>query len=244
MIANFFTDVLVVFCTLPAELFYSLIIEVTMKSLSRRTNKAHIHHFLLAFAIAMEIVEERIIGRDDCDENEMDFSLIIAQCIINNNIALIQCLRRRRCKQQHCCRQCEALQILLSPDHRHLPGQAKSDFRRGEAFLCIKRDYFGIPGDSLTPIFKDQTFQMMFRVCTSHVQRMLEDKMTTNHPFYVKLVDAAGKRGACLEAKVLLSLKTFAYGVPPHTFTDNFQMSEGLAAKCSDEFAAIMKQLY
>jgi hypothetical protein len=72
------------------------------------------------------------------------------------------------------------------------------------------RDYFGIPGDSFTPIFKDRTFQMMFRVCRSRVQRMLEDIMTTNHPFYVKSVDAAGKRGACLEAKVLLPLKTFA----------------------------------
>jgi hypothetical protein len=100
MIDNFFTDVPVVFCTLPAELFYSLIIEVTTKLLSRQTNTAHIHRFLLAFAITMEIDEENNIGREDYDENGMDFSLIIAQCIINS-IALIQCLRRRRCKQQH-----------------------------------------------------------------------------------------------------------------------------------------------
>ena len=31
--------------------------------------------------------------------------------------------------------------------------------------------------------------------------------MTTNHPFYTKLIDAAGKKGASLEAKVLLPLK-------------------------------------
>ena len=68
--------------------------------------------------------------------------------------------------------------------------------------------------------------------------------MTTNHPFYANSMDAAGKKGASLESKVLLPLKTFAYGVPPHTFTDYFQMSKGLAAKCCDEFAAIMKQLY
>jgi hypothetical protein len=68
--------------------------------------------------------------------------------------------------------------------------------------------------------------------------------MTTNHPFYAKSIDAAGKRGACLKAKNLLPLKTFAYGALPHTFTDYFQMSEGLAAKCYNEFAAIMKQLY
>ena len=124
MIANFFTDVLVVFCTLPAELFYSLILEVTTNSLSRQTNTAHIYRSLLAFAITMEIDEESNIGRDDCDENDMDFLSIIAQCIINNNNALIQCLHRRRRKQQHFRCQCAALQILLPPDHRHLPRQA------------------------------------------------------------------------------------------------------------------------
>ena len=59
-------------------------------STRRQTNTAHIHHSLLAFAITMEIDEESNIGRDDCDENDLDFLLIIAQCIINNNIALIQ----------------------------------------------------------------------------------------------------------------------------------------------------------
>jgi hypothetical protein len=73
---------------------------------------------------------------------------------------------------------------------------------------------------------------------------MLEDIMTMNHPFYAKLVDPAFKRGSCLEAKVLLPLKNFAFGVPPHTFTEYFQMSEGLAAKCCNEFAVITKQIY
>ena len=190
----FFVHYLSTFSTLSS-------LSITTKSLSRRTNTAHIHRFLLAFAITMEIDEESNIGRDDGDDDDMDFLLIIAQCIINNNIALIQCLRRRRRKQQHFRRQCAALQILLPPDHRHLPRQAKADFRHGEAFLCIKRDYFGIPGDSLTPIFKDRTFQMMFRVCRSRVQRMLDDIMTTNHPLYAKSVGAAGKRGAFCKQK-------------------------------------------
>ena len=51
-------------------------------------------------------------------------------------------------------------------------------------------------------------------------------------------MDTTCQKGACLEAKVLLPLKTFAYGVATHTFTDYFQVSPELAAKCCDEFAA------
>jgi hypothetical protein len=57
-------------------------------------------------------------------------------------------------------------------------------------------------------------------------------------------MDATGKMGASYEAKILLPLKTFAYGVPPHTFIDYFQMSKGLAARCCDVFALSMKLLY
>jgi hypothetical protein len=57
-------------------------------------------------------------------------------------------------------------------------------------------------------------------------------------------MDATGKMGASYEAKILLPLKTFAYGIPPHTFIDYFQMSKGLAARCCDVFALLMKLLY
>ena len=64
-------------------------------------------------------------------------------------------------------------------------------------------------GDLTTPIFKDRNFEMMFRLSRSRVQRIFEDDMQVNHPFYTSNVDATGKMGASLEAKVLLPLKTF-----------------------------------
>jgi hypothetical protein len=95
-----------------------------------------------------------------------------------------------------------------------------------------------------TPIFKNKSFEMMFRLSRSRVQRIFDDIMQTNHPFYVSNVDATGKKGASLEAKVLLPLKTFAYGVAPHAFSDYFQMSKPLAGKCCEEFPEIMHRLY
>ena len=192
----------------------------------------------------MGIGEESNKGSNDGD-NDFDLLLVVAQCIINNNVALVRYRRRRRYKQQHLRRMCAVEQILLPPDHRHLPRQQKALFRHREAFYCIQRDYFGIPGDLTTPIFKDRTFEMMLRLSRSRVQRIFEDIMNTNpHPFYANSTDAAGKKGASLEAKVVLPLKALAYGVPPHAYTDYFQMSKGIAAKSCDEFAATMKRLY
>jgi hypothetical protein len=58
-------------------------------------------------------------------------------------------------------------------------------------------------------------------------------------------MDTTGKMGATYEAKILLPLETFAYGVPPHTFIDYFhQMSKGLNARCCDVFDLSMKLLY
>jgi hypothetical protein len=57
-------------------------------------------------------------------------------------------------------------------------------------------------------------------------------------------MNATGKIGALYEAKILLPLKNFAYGVPPHTFINYFQMSKGLAARSCDVFALSMKLLY
>jgi hypothetical protein len=84
---------------------------------------------------------------------------------------------------------------------------------------------------------------MMFRLLRLRVQRIFEDVMQVNHPFYTSNVDAPGKMWASLEAKVLLPLKNFAYGVAPHVFPDYFSMSKPLAKKCCDKFSEIMQQL-
>ena len=193
----------------------------------------------------MEIEERDPGAGDDGDDDTEFFMFALAQAIINNNVVMIHYLRHIRCKQQrHRRLQAVEQQILFPPDHRHLPRRRKTIFRHQEAFVCIQRDYLGIPGDLTTPIFKDRTFEMMFRLSRSRVQRIFEDIMAEKHPFYSNSTDATGLKGASLEAKVLLPLKTFAYGVATHTFTDYFQMSPGLAAKCCDKFAETMKERY
>jgi hypothetical protein len=42
----------------------------------------------------------------------------------------------------------------------------------------------------------------------------------------------------------LLPLKSLAYGVPPHTFIDYFQMSPQYARECCKEFDKAMKRIY
>jgi hypothetical protein len=58
----------------------------------------------------------------------------------------------------------------------------------------------------------------------------------TGNTFYLNIVDAAGKPGACFEARLLLPLKCIAYGVPPHCFRDYFSMSSTLARVCCIKF--------
>jgi hypothetical protein len=189
---------------------------------------------------------------EDCDESdsEVDWEddnelMAVVMVVMNNNTAIINHmmhLEHARGEQQ--CIQ--SFKDIMTPnqDFRHLPRQPKAMFRHEEALFCIGRDYFGIPGDLTTPIFKDRSFEMMFRVSRSRVQRIFEDVMHAGHPFYASQVDATGKKGASLEAKVLLPLKAFTYGVAPHAFSDYFQMSKALAAKCCDEFADMVQSLY
>ncbi len=87
-----------------------------------------------------------------------------------------------------------------------------------------------------TPIFKDRSFEVMFRLSRSRVQRICDDIVHANHPFYMSNVDATGKNGASLEAKVLFPLKAFAYRVAPHVFLDYFQMSKPLAGNVVTDF--------
>jgi Plant transposon protein. len=129
--------------------------------------------------------------------------------------------------------------LLAPPGNRNNPRRPKRVFRHGEAFNCILRDYLGQEA-----LFSGKNFEMMFRLSRSRVQRLLEDIGNAQIPFFINTVDAAGNQGASIEARVLLPLKTYAYGVPPHTFTDYFQMSVDLAKECCRNFDRAVKDLY
>jgi hypothetical protein len=121
--------------------------------------------------------------------------------------------------------------VNIDPFFRNRPRQKKIPFRHSEGLHCINRDYLGLPDDPMTPLFNGVNFQMMFRVSRPRFQRLMEDIANSGIPFYRNNISAYKEQGSSLEAKLLLPLKSLAYEVPPHTFTDYFQMSMTLAKK-------------
>jgi hypothetical protein len=115
--------------------------------------------------------------------------------------------------------------------------KAKTQFNYQGAKELILQNHFGP-----NPKFKDDQFKMFYRISKSRFQAIMEDLAPM--PFYSKTKNALGKEGICLEAKLLLPLKTLAYGVAPHCFIDQFQMSAQMAAVCCKEFAKAIIQKY
>ena len=101
------------------------------------------------------------------------------------------------------------------------------------------RDYLGA-----NAIFNGSSFIMMFRISRTRFQRMMEDTAALEKPFYSETTSCNCLQVASFEARLLLPLKCLAYGVPPHTFMDYFQMSKTLAAKACIVFDEILHEVY
>lgn len=128
-------------------------------------------------------------------------------------------------------------------DHRQQRRKPRRLFRHQEALHCIRRDYLGIAGDPTTPLLGKE-FSLMFRLSRGRFQLLMQDVMRAGIPFYMSEVTANGESVASLEARLLLPLKTLAYGVPPHTFLDYFHLSSPLARNCCIEFDKAIKTIY
>ena len=124
-------------------------------------------------------------------------------------------------------------------DHRLLPRNKRTKYDHERALYCIMSDYL-----SSISRFDGREFQQMFRLSRSRFQRLMEDVAKTNDPFFLSGADGAGVSGASFQAKLLLPLKSMAYGVPSHCFRDYFQMSESLAGKCYRKFCKIVIKIY
>jgi hypothetical protein len=72
----------------------------------------------------------------------------------------------------------------------------------------------------------------------------MEDVMASKNPFFTRTESIVGHSVSSIEAKLLLPLKTYAYGVAPKCFCDYFQMSFPFAATFCKEFDEIMVSLY
>ena len=114
-------------------------------------------------------------------------------------------------------------------DHRQLSRAGRRLFHHQDALHCIRRDYLGLAGDPKTPLLGKE-FALMFRISRGRFQLLMEHVMAAEIPFYSGNVSANGDTVASLEARLLLPLKSLAYGVPPHTFIDYFQMSPPLGS--------------
>ena len=112
-------------------------------------------------------------------------------------------------------------------DHRWLPRQKKKKFDCDFVIVGINRDYLGP-----TPLINGKEFDIIFQISRGQFQRLLEDVGNADVHFYTQITDLFQNVGPCMEACLLLALKTIAYGVPPHCFRDQFQMSETLAREC------------
>ena len=85
---------------------------------------------------------------------------------------------------------------------------------------------------------------MMFRLLRPRFQRLMEDVMAAQIAFYQTKKNLHPTQQASLYAKLLLPLKCLAYGVPPYTFIDYFQMSRQYARDCCLAFDKAVKQIY
>lgn len=112
-----------------------------------------------------------------------------------------------------------------------------------QALQVIQRDYIGIPGDPSTPLF-GQEFKWMFRLSRPRFELLVQDVLNRQIPFYQPKKNLPADAQASIYAKLLLPLKCLAYGVPPHCFTDYFQMSKAYASVCCHEFDKVVKLLY
>ena len=160
----------------------------------------------------------------DWIDDDFEMMAVVVFLLLVNNMAIMAYLIAEENYTQ-------MVNEVVAPDqdNRHGGRKPKAIFRHHEAFHCIQRDYFGIPGDLTTPIFKDRNFEMMFRLSRTRVQKIFEDVMQSGNAFYLSQCDGTGVKGASVEAKILLPLKTLAFGTASHAFCDYFQMSKPLA---------------
>jgi Plant transposon protein len=127
--------------------------------------------------------------------------------------------------------------VMIDP--RSLPRGERKVYNHERAEQILKEHYL-----SPTPLFDGREFDTMFRISRRRFQALMEDIAATEDQFYLSNVDAFGRRGACFEAKLLLPLKTMAYGVAPHTFRDYFEMSTPLTRKCCKHFDQTIRKIY
>jgi len=97
------------------------------------------------------------------------------------------------------------------------------------ALMCVCQDCLGPD-----PLFGRQ-FERIFRVTRTMFDRVWQ-VVANADPFFACVVNPVTKKAICPEIKVMMALKTLAFGVAPMAFSDCFQMGETAGRSCVKKF--------
>ncbi|MEL6629320.1 MAG: transposase family protein [Bacteroidota bacterium] len=149
-----------------------------------------------------------------------DIAVFVSKIVFNVGAILVADMARRASEDE--------------VDHRTLPRSKRLKYDSDGAKHCIYRDFLGS-----CPLF-GSTFRFFFRISMSRFEILMQDVMKADLPFY-----RVNRRGsACLEARLLLPLKTLASGAAVHNYCDYFSMSFQMATECCKKFDLAILQLY
>jgi Plant transposon protein len=126
------------------------------------------------------------------------------------------------------------------PDGRSNPRGKRRQFNHHRAHAAIIEDHLG-EFSLYTRDFKER----FFRLSRPRVQCIITALANSGLAFYKSFrKDIFGNEGASMEAKVLLPIRTLAYGVGDHCFMDVYQMSPSMAQTCCTTFCRVIPQLF
>lgn len=114
------------------------------------------------------------------------------------------------------------------------PKRVMVAYDRKRAQQCIADDYWGP-----SPRFNDKQFERVFRVTRSIANQIMLVAGNSDSFFRVSY-DAAGRRGVCPTAKLLIALEMMACGVSGSAFVDYFQMGLSTAQQCLLKLIAVI----
>jgi len=123
-------------------------------------------------------------------------------------------------------------------DHRTQPRAARRKFDHDAAHKSIVRHYL-----CSDPLFGAE-FRLMFRISRGRFEHMLHSVANLNDKFFKPTTPKSLRMSASMEARLLLPLKTLAFGVADYCFCDYFEMSPELARQCCLEFDRVIHTVY
>jgi Plant transposon protein len=115
----------------------------------------------------------------------------------------------------------------------HQRKKKKYDYER--AYRCVQYDYLGID-----PLFEKQ-FDRVFRVTRGIVEQIIQLAGNSSE-FFTHRQMATGEMGIYPEVKVLMALKTLAFGCSSAAFMDYFQMGTTSARECVRQLCRIISK--